>query len=100
MLGSSVHLCRLDFSPLPATRATRASLCTDRIPLPCPRRLYKPTGGPRFLLPHLASPSSRRDPALAIAAALLELSRALASCSARTNPALDAHSLAPLPPGH
>src|SRR4051812_4062176 len=47
-------------------RATRPSLCTDRIPLPCPRRLYKPTGGgglgsfsrPLLLLPLAATPRS------------------------------------------
>src|SRR3954467_13797677 len=65
---------------------------------PAPAAYISQRGGPRFLLPHIASPSSRHDPALAIAAALLELSRALASCSARTKLALGAHSPAPPPP--
>src|SRR3954468_11172644 len=81
-------------------RVTPLSLCTGRIPLLCPRRLYKPAGralvsSPAllffFLSPHLA---------LAIVAAPLKLELAVALRSACTRLAPSAHSPAPPPPRH
>src|SRR3954468_16822602 len=82
-------------------RGTQLSLCTGRIPLLCPRRLYKPAGralvsSPAHLLFFFLSPHL----VLAIAAAPFKLQPAVALRSACTRLAPCAHWPAPPPPRH
>src|SRR4051812_42889294 len=82
-------------------QGTQLSLCTGRIPLLCPRRLYKPAGralvsSPALLLFFFLSPHL----ALAIVAAPLKLELAVAPRSACTRFAPCAHSPASAPSGH
>src|SRR4051812_15226146 len=94
MPGFSVPTFRLGFSCTPAIPGHTVLHRRNTIPLPSPRRPYKPPGGgPRVLLPHASSSSSRCYLAPAIATVPLELPRALTLHPARAGHALDARHL-------